>query len=102
MAKKNASNRQEARSTASAGSPALRWSARTPKRCGWWWYRHSDQHTPCVLKVYLDELDGTMSVRTGDYADQENFLANFDGEWGWPGPLAEPDETPDAESPEND
>lgn len=98
MKKKNDSSTQEASSTALAGYAPQRWSAEKPKAAGWWWYRHSPSHSTCVLRVFWDEDDKTLSVRTGDYADQTNFLENFDGQWGWPGPLPEPLDAPDAET----
>lgn len=89
-----------ARSCPAPGWAALRWNARKPKRPGWWWYRHSLQHEAVVLHVFWDENDRTLSVRTGDYASQVNFLENFDG-W-WAGPLVEPEEPSRAATPPND
>jgi len=70
----------------------MTWKKEQPNEPGWWWFRYSDQHCPKVLEVFIDEADGCWSVRTGDGLFDMNFLDNYDGQWGWPGPLAEPQE----------
>ena len=79
------------------GSGALTWSARKPKRRGWWWFRATPTAEAKIVEVYPN-LDGELITKGGATF---KWMKSLWPEMRWAGPLVEPVETPDAETTAN-
>ena len=70
--------------------PNWKWTDKQPTKYGHHWFRHTEGHSPRILEVFHDEADGEDSVRLGDFAEDVNYLANYQGQWC--GPIPAPNE----------
>jgi len=80
------------RSSAAPGSGALTWSAETPKRRGWWWFRAGPGCEAKVLEV-APNMDGELIAPGATFGMMKSMWP----EMRWAGPLVEPVEASDAE-----
>ncbi len=83
-------------SPSSSGYAPQRWSAEKPKAAGWWWVKGLGIE-PLVALVFAGDTGGLIIhiPGMGRFCVEPNYLKLW---WGWPGPLPEPLDAPDAET----
>lgn len=77
----------ESTSPRNTGSELI-WKHMQPTVPGWYWFRWTEEHhLPQCIEVFVDDRDGTLSVRFGPDPDDENYVLNYVGDWSGPIPM---------------
>lgn len=69
----------------------MKWTKRSPRRVGYFWFRENDQQTPLIVRICEEEFgpNTDLFVRHGNGPDDVNFIENYHGEWAGPIPMPE-------------